>query len=100
MHGSVQWHKSWHARRTFSLSANHPASLRKPPAKHKQLHKSTFMNSSVNFLERPMFAYANANWKTHLKIHFIYSGNKEIYRFFKDILHNLCCIFHKVPFIS
>jgi len=104
MHGSVHRHKSWHARRTFSLSANHPASLRKPPVKHKHLYISTSTNSSVHFIERPMFAYANSHWKTHLKIHFIYSDNKEIYRFFKTfwitpaLFSTKCHLFHNFIF--
>jgi hypothetical protein len=46
-----------------------------------------------------MIAYANAPEKTALEIHFIYLGNKKIYCIF-NMLHNLCFIFHKMPFIS
>jgi hypothetical protein len=42
--------------------------------------------------------YANARWKTPIEINFIHSGDKEMR--FLDMLHNLCFIFHQIPFIS
>jgi len=45
-----------------------------------------------------MFSYVNAQRKTPLEIHFIYSSNDKIYCIL-GMLCNLCLIFHKMLLI-
>jgi len=46
-----------------------------------------YLQINILTFQRPAFAYVKAHKKTPLKIHFIYSGKKEIYCTFKT-----CCI--------